>query len=197
MAQVYPRVANPFMPQGLPAQTNSPTPFYAPGEIGCSFNDQTGGGSYLRVKLDSGATSSSAVGVVAAGQLAFWKDQAASIVTNDKNQCDVGPSGAINRVAGIFQLAVTAAPGVNGTDGLPLQYVCDLVIQKKGYPVAATGTLIAGAAAIADTTASVSRIISQAAVTTAPVSQVIGTVVSATAPASGFASVNVNIGFLD
>jgi len=197
MAQVYPRITNPYMPQGTPALTNSPTPFYAPGEIGCAFNDQIGGGSYLRVKLDSGATASTGVGVVAAGQLAFWKDQAAGIVTNDKNQCDVGPSGAINRVAGIFQLAVTAAPGVNGTDGNPIQYVCDLVIQKRAYPVAATGTLVAGAAAIADTTASVSRIISQAAVTTAPVSQVLGIVASATAPASNFASVDVNIGFVD
>ena len=197
MAQVYPRITNPYMPQGTPALTNSPTPFYAPGEIGCAFNDQNSGGSYLRVKLDSGATASTGVGVVAAGQLAFWKDQAAGIVTNDKAQCDVGPSGAINRVAGIFQLAVTAAPGVNGTDGNPVQYVCDLVIQKRAYPVAATGTLIAGAAAIADTTASTSRIISQAAVTTAPVSQVLGIVASATAPASNFASVDVNIGFVD
>jgi hypothetical protein len=185
------------MPQGTPALTNAPTPMYAPGELGCAFNDQIGGGSYLRVKLDSGATSSTAVGAVAAGQLAFWKDQAAGIVTNDKNQCDVGPSGAISRVAGIFQLAVTAAPGVNGTDGLPVQYVCDLVIQKKAYPVAATGTLVAGAAAIADTTASVSRVISQATVTTAPVSQVIGIVHSATAPSAGFASVDVNIGYVD
>jgi len=183
------------MPQGTPDKTNFPTPLYAPGEIGCAFNDQQGG-SYLRVKLDSGATSSSAVGVVAAGQLAFWKDQTAGIVTNDKNQCDVGPSGAINRVAGIFQLAVSTAPGTNDAQGNPVMYVCDLIIQKKGYSVAATGTLIAGAVAIADTTASVSRIISAATVTTAPVSQVIGIVASATAPASNFASVNVTLGFV-
>jgi len=197
MAQVYPRIANPFMPQGTPALTNSPTPFYAPGEIGCAFNDQIGGGSYLRVRLDSGATSATTVGAVAAGQLAFWKDQAAGLVTNDKRQCDVGPSGAINRVAGIFQLAVSTAPGINDANGNPVTYVCDLVIQKKGYSVAATGTLVAGAAAIADTTADTARAISQVAVTTAPVSQVIGTVASATAPAAGFASVNVNIGFVD
>ncbi len=188
------------MPQGTPAQTNYPSPFFAPGEIGAAFNDQSSGGSYLRVKLDSGATAASAVGVVAAGQLAFWKDQAAGIVTNDKNQCDVGPSGAVNRVAGIFQLAVTAAPGVNGTDGQPLQYVCDLVIQKRAFPVAATGTIVAGAVMIADTTASVSRGICVATVTTAPISQVIGVCTSTVLGSPGPANttpVNVNIGFLD
>jgi len=55
------------------------------------------------------------VGAVAAGQLAFWKDESQALVTNDKNQCDVGPSGAVNRVAGVFQTAVTTAAGVNGT----------------------------------------------------------------------------------
>ena len=197
MAQVYPRIANPWMPQGTPDKTNSPTPFYAPGEIGCAFNDQSSGGSYLRVKLDSGATSATSVGAVAAGQLAFWKDQAAGIVTNDKNQCDVGPSGAINRVAGIFQLAVTATPGVNGTDGNPLQYVCDLVIQKRGYNVAATGTILAGTAMIADTTANTARAISQATVTTAPVSQVIGIAASSVLSAGNLTPVDVNIGFVD
>jgi hypothetical protein len=196
MAQVYPRIANPFMPQGTAALTNSPTPFYAPGEIGGAFNEQTTQGSYLRVKLDSGATSATAVGAVAAGQLAFWKDQLNSIVTNDKNQCDVGPSGAINRVAGIFQLAVSAAPGVNGSDGQPVQYVCDLVIQKRAFNVAATGTILAGTAFIADTTANTARGISQATVTTAPVSQVIG-ICSSSTLASGLTPVNVNIGFVD
>lgn len=197
MAQVYPRVANPWMPQGTAAQTNSPTPFFAPGEIGTAFNEQDTGGGYLRVKLDSGATSATAVGVVAAGQLAFWKDQGNSIVTNDKNQCDVGPLGAVNRVAGIFQLAVTAAPGVNGTDGQPLQYVCDLVIQKRAYPVAATGTILAGTALIADTTANTARGISQSTVTTAPVSQVLGICATSVLSAGNTTPVDVNIGFVD
>jgi hypothetical protein len=188
------------MPQGTPDKTNYPTPFYAAAEIGAAFNDQSTGGSYLRVKLDSGATSATAVGAVVAGQLAFWKDQGNGIVTNDKNQCDVGPAGAINRVAGIFQLAVTAAPGVNGTDGQPVQYVCDLVIQKKNYPVQATGTIVAGAAMLADTTASVSRGVCVAAVNTAPISQVIGICTSTVLGAPGPANttpVNVNIGFID
>ncbi len=173
--QVYQRIQNPYMPQGTSAQTNSPTPMYAPGELGCAFYDPDTGNTCLRVKLDSGATASSAIGVVAAGQPAFWKDQVAGIVTNDKNQCDIGPSGAINRVAGFFQLAVTAAPGVNGTDGNPVQYVCDLVIQSKSFSPQASGTLVAGANVLCDTTASTARCIAPAAVNTAPVSQILGT----------------------
>jgi hypothetical protein len=200
MAQVYPRIQNPFMPQGTPDKTNSPTPFYAPGEIGSAFNDQSSGGSYLRVRLDSGATSSTSVGAVAAGQLAFWKDQSQALVTNDKNQCDVGPSGAINRVAGIFQLAVTAAPGINDANGNPVTYVCDLVIQKRAYPVQANGTILAGTYAIADTTANTARVISQSTVTTAPVSQVIGVCANSVLGAPGPANttpVDINIGFVD
>lgn len=200
MALVYPRLANPFMPQGTPDKTNSPTPFYSPGEIGGAFNDQDLGGSYLRVRLDSGATSASAIGAVAAGQLAFWKDQGNNLVTNDKNQCDVGPSGAVNRVAGIFQLAVSTAPNVNDANGNPVTYVCDLVIQKRNYPVQASGTILAGTAAIVDTTSSTARVISQSTVTTAPVSQVIGICTTSVLGAPGPANttpVNVNIGFLD
>src|SRR5947209_16019373 len=42
------------------------------------------------------------------------------------NQCDVGPSGAVNRVAVIFQLAVSTAAGTNDAQGNPITYVCDL-----------------------------------------------------------------------
>jgi|SRR5579859_1242507 len=194
--QNYPRITNPFMPQGTPDKTNQPSPAYAPGELGCAFNDASTGGSYLRVWLDSGATSSSAVGAVAAGQLAFWKDRVNNIVTNDKNQCDVGPTGAVNRVAGIFQLAVTAAPGVKDSTGNPVQYMCDLVVQKKAYPVQATGTIVAGAPAIADTTASVSRAISAATVTTAPVSQLIG-YFTTTVITNNLSPVDVSLVFVD
>ncbi len=197
MAQVYPRVANPYMYQGTPDKTNQVSPYGYPGELGCAFNDQNTGGSYLRVQLDSGATSSTAVGAVAAGQLAFWKDQSQAIVTNDKNQCDTGPSGAVNRVAGIFQLAVSTAPNVTDTGGNPTMYMCDLVIQKRAYPVAATGTILAGTAFIADTTSNTARGISQSTVTTAPVSQVIGTCATSVLSSGNTTPVNVNIGFVD
>ena len=152
--QVYQRIANPYMPQGTANATNAPTPFYAPGEIGCAFYDPNTARAHARVKLDSGATSATPIGAVAAGQLAFWKDRANAIVTNDKRFCDVGVTGSVNRVAGVFPLAVTAGGGVNGTDGQPLYYVCDIVIQAKGMNVASDGTGGAGQTAVADTTAS-------------------------------------------
>lgn len=195
MPQIYNNIANPYMPQGTADKTNAPSPFYAPGELGCAFTDQNTGGRYLRVQLDSGATASTAVGAVAAGQLAFWKDQSAALVTNDKAQCDVGPAGAINRVAGIFQLAVTTAPGVNGTDGNPLLYMTDLVLQKRAYPVVASTALV-GAQATANTTSGHADVVFTSGVNTAPVSQVVG-VFASTTITNGLAPVDVNIGFVD
>jgi len=184
------------MPQGTPDQTNAPSPHFAPGELGYAFSDQNTGGEYLRAQLDSGATSATAVGAVVAGQLAFWKDESRAIVTNDKNQCDVGPAGAINRVAGIFQNAVSATPNVNGPDGQPRMYMCDLVIKKRAYPTQATGTIILGAQALADTTANTARALSGAAVNTAPVSQVLGVWASATIT-NNLCPLDVYVGFAE
>lgn len=191
MAQVYRRIANPYQPNGTPNLTNAPSPFYAPGEIGCSFSDQSTSNEYLRVVMDSGA-SSAAVGAPAAGQLAFWKNQAQGLVTTDKNQCDAGPSGAINRVAGVLQLAVTCAPGQNGTDGNPLQYMTDLVVRGVCNVLAASA--LVGAQATADTTANTARAVYTTGVNTSPVSQVLG-VFQSTTITNNLAPLNVSIGF--
>lgn len=194
MPMIYRRMAFPYMPNGTPDKTNSPSPYYAPGELGYAFNDPEGG-SWLRVQLDSGATSATAIGAVAAGQLAFWKDEANAIVTNDKIQCDAGSAGAINRVAGVFATAVTAAPGVNGTDGQPVMYMCDLVIRRRAYPVVAASALI-GAQATANTTAAHADVVYTTGVNTAPVSQVLGVFASSTIT-NGAAPVDVAIGFAE
>lgn len=197
--QVYRRIANPYMPQGTPDKTNAPSPYYAPGELGCAFSDQNNGGEYLRVQVDSSATSSTAVGAVAPYQLAYWKDQANAIVTNDKNACDAGAAGAINRVAGIFQVAVSTAPGVLDDNGNPKMYMTDLVIRKLAYPVLANSALI-GAQATADTTANTARVVYTTGVNTAPVSQVIGVFSSSTIGSPGPANtapVDVSIGFAE
>ena len=191
--QVYRRIANPYMPNGTPDKTNAPTPLYAPGEVGYAFSDQNTGGEYLRVLLDSGATSATPIGVVAQGMVAYWKDRINGIVTNDQRFCDVGVAGAINRVAGIFQLAVTAGGGVNGTDGNPLQYACDLVIRKPNTSVLAASALV-GAQATVDTTANTARVLYTTGVNTAPVSQVIGVFTSSTIT-NNLATVDVSIGF--
>jgi hypothetical protein len=192
--QVYRRIYAPYMPQGTPDKTNAPTPLYAPGELGYAFSDQNTGGEYLRVLLDSGATAATTVGAVAKGQIAYWKDQPNSIVTNDARFCDVGPTGAINRVAGVFQLVVTGGGGIAGADGNPLYYMCDLVIRRPQTPVLCVQAL-AGAQMVASQTANTPQMTYLTGVTTAPQSQVLGVCYSATALSAGLYSINVAIGF--
>ena len=181
--QVFKRIQNPWMQNGIAGATNAPTPLQAPGEIGCAFNDQNTGCSYVRVFLDSGATSAAGGGAVKAGQLAFWKDRVNGIVTNDPNFNDTGtPANSVNRVAGVFQTAVTAAPGVTGSDGRPLQYACDLLIEGRNVAgllalQGSAGLGIQGAQLVADTVSHIASgggFVGLASVTTAPTQQVLG-----------------------
>jgi hypothetical protein len=66
--------------------------------------------AYQLVQLDSGATAATNAGVVAAGDLAFWKDRSNYLVTNDKDQAVGGPTvaNARNSVCGVFTFAATA-----------------------------------------------------------------------------------------
>ena len=207
--QIYPRIANPYMPNGTPDKTNAPSPYYAPGELGYSFNDQNTGGSYLRVQVDSGCTASTPAGALAAGQVMYWKNAAPGIstVTNDSRFADIGPAGAVNRVAGILQLAATVAPGVNGPDGLPQLYMVDLILQKNNVSVQASGTLYAGTIAMANNVLSGSgsaayyppnAIAAQTSVggDITAFSQQLGVWTSATV-ASGLGTCDVNITFID
>lgn len=192
-SQVYRKIANPYMPNGTPDKTNSPSPFYAPGELGCAFTDMNTGKVWLRAQLDSGATAATPVGAVQVGQLAFWKDKLRAIVTNDSRFCDLTAAGAVNHVAGIFQAAVTAAPGVLGTDGLPVMYLCDLVIRGMNVQVQATGSLALGMQVVANTAASTANSIG-VAVGTAPGTQPLGVWSSATI-VGGLALADVFVGF--
>lgn len=108
---------------------------YKPGELGSRF--EISGKGYQVVQLDSGATSATGSGAVAAGQLAFWKDRSNYIVTNDKPQALGGPvaSNARNAYAGVFQVAATAG-----------YYVC---VQQRGQSAANVVTN-SGTAAIND-----------------------------------------------
>lgn len=198
--QVYAKIANAYMPNGTSAKTNAPTPFYAPGEIGCAFFDPMTGFTCLRARLDSGATASTPVGAVAAGQLAFWKDRANNLVTNDNRMVDApaAPTTAnayLNRVAGIFQTAVTTAPGVNDSTGQPVTYVCDLVILGQNVNVwTKSASATEGAFGVCDTTAGTAQVAALASTATAPTSQVIGVFRSSTIT-SNLAPMDVEIGF--
>ena len=79
---------------------------YKPGELGAraAVNNT----EWQLVQLDSGATAATGVGVVAAGQAAYWKDKSTYLVTNNFLQAVGTTTGARNEVAGVFQTAVTA-----------------------------------------------------------------------------------------
>jgi len=82
-----------------------------PGELGGVLPWQ--GEQFQLVKMDSGATASTATGLPAAGQVAFWKDRSNYLVTNDSIQADAAsiPANTAtkdprNSVAGVIEMAV-------------------------------------------------------------------------------------------
>lgn len=152
---------------------------YKGGELGGSLSRNNR--EYQLVQLDTGATSATAIGVVAATQLAFWKDKVNYIVTNDTAQA-LGADGAAdehrNFVAGIFRAAVTAGR------------FC--FVLKRGEQInvlAQAGTYVAGESAVAftGTTADITRI----AAGTAPSSMLVGIIRGARA--GGVVPVDVHI----
>jgi len=202
MAQVFKRISNPYMPQGTPDLTNAPSPFYAPGEVPAYFNDQNTGNSYLRVQVDSGATSATGIGhTPAAGEVAYWKDVLRGIVTNDKAQCDLGPTAAPNRIAGIFTLAPTVTANAKGTDGQPLMYMVDLLVKSGpalGY-VQCSGVPTQGQTASGNTSANTANTVATAAGTATP-AEIIGVFsgsASITVASNTLYPIAVNIGFAD
>ncbi len=70
------------------------------------------GREYQLVRLDSGAVAAADAGVVALGDLAFWKDKSAYLVTNEIAQAlgaeDATQDNKRNSVAGVFLSAITA-----------------------------------------------------------------------------------------
>jgi len=196
MAQVYKRIANPFMPQGTPDKTNAPSPYYAPGELGCIFNDQNTGNEYLRVQVDSGATSSTPSGAIAAGQVAYWKNFALSLVTNDSRFCDAGPTAYINRIAGVFQLVPTNYAGTNGTDGQPKLSMVDLIVKGQNVSVLCSTTPATGQLATGVNTTTTPTCTATAVGTAAP-SQIVGVWTSATAVSGSLYPCDVNVQFID
>lgn len=153
-----------------------------PGELGKAYdyNDR----AYQRVKLDSGATSATAVGAVAANQLAYWKDRSQYIVTNDKRFALLGgvANSFANNVAGIFRSAV------------PAGYYCDVLIRGRNTAVSVAtadeGNVTGGVSVIADVTADTASA-DGVAVGTAVTYQKLG--VCRTASTSNVAYVDIDI----
>lgn len=173
---------NPYL-YGANADATNVASLYAQGELGATFYDQ--GNKYQRVKLDSGATAANPVGVVAAGQTAFWISKANKLVTNDKRLA--GGTGASanasrNFIAGIFRNAVMAG---NYTD----------ILQKgNGVQVASDTTGAIGDYAVSDATASTARV-TAVANGTAPTVETVGLIRAVAA--NSLITVDVDIAAVD
>jgi hypothetical protein len=161
---------------GDPDTLNTST-LYKLGELGAvhANNDRV----YQRVRLDSGATSSTSVGAVAANQLAYWKDKDTYLVTNDSAQAiGTGASAFRNQVAGVFRNAATAD-----------NYI-DVLQRGDNIPIADGGNTFAiGESVIAEagTAAAADRI----AVGTAPTYRTVG--IARGAASGGNVNVDVDI----
>jgi len=130
MANLTNETRTQYIPTGNPDTFNSAT-LYLPGQLGQVLPASTG--YYQCVQDDSGNTSANTVGVVAANQLAFWKNPATYLVTNDLRFSQSGRNG----VAGVFRTAVTAG------------YYCYVLQKGNAIPVKCT-TGSAGDVAIAN-----------------------------------------------
>lgn len=166
------RILSPFIGSGNP-DTYFEVVQYAGGDLGTSFdyNDK----AYQKVTLDSGATSATPTGLVAANQLAFWKDRANYVVTNDSRMAlfnNVADSFR-NNVAGVFRTAVPPGAG------------CFVLIRGRNIPVKASAGA-AGAVMVANTGTAADA--SATALGTGPSYQALGT---ATASAAG-GNISVN-----
>jgi hypothetical protein len=171
------RIQTVYLTTGNPDTVNDAA-LYKGGELGAEF-DFAGNKRYQLVQLDSGATASTPSGVVAANQLAFWKDKSKYLVTNDQRQA-IGNSVANawrNEVAGIFRNAATGG-----------NYCCVL---KRGssIPVKSDGTGGIGQIAMANSGANAD--VTPNAVGVASIYLPVGVMVSA--PAGGNVNVDVNI----
>ena len=171
-----------WLPTGNPDTTNiSPTDFGTnvtavgmggqPGGLGIRFEAGFPDRAYQRVQLDSGVTSATSAGVVAANQLAYWKDKSKYIVTNDVNQVNANNNqqaltnnGFRNFVAGIFRNAATSG-----------NYI-DILQRGRSISVKTTGSPAVGDFLVSDTSTSAAQ---AATVTagTAPTCKTIGVVV--------------------
>lgn len=138
-----------------------------PGDLGQRVElTQVGLGTkeYQKVLLDSGATSATAAGALAAGQTLYWKSKPNYLVTNDATQAIGGQSANSafrNEVAGI--LTCTAPTAGNAT-----------WIQQKGNNTVVKSKSLTGVAGywiVADTTTAQVDIV---ATGTAPTVQPLG-----------------------
>lgn len=172
------RVISPYIQSGNPdtdVQTGTYNPTtpganipYAAGDIGNAYdyNDKT----YQKVYLDSGATTSTPSGLVAATQLAYWKDRTNYIVTNDSRFAMFGGTANSfrNNVAGVFRAAVPAGS------------FCWVLQRGRNVNVKEVGSATQGMQLVASTSTTAADALGVAINTAAPCTP-LGVVITATA----------------
>jgi hypothetical protein len=147
------------------------TTLYKPGELGSQIQLPNGKG-YQLVQVDSGATASTgAAHAPQCGDLAFWKNKSAYLVTNDRVQAQSGVTNSRNLVAGVF---CSITEGAAGTASItPGNYG---VIQQRGQHVGvltSAATLAAGLIICASSSSTVPDGVN-IAVGSSPVGSVVG-----------------------
>jgi len=159
-----------YFDTGNPATFNSAT-LYAGGQLGQVYD--ANGNTFQTVKGDSGMTAATPTGVVAAGDLAFWKDRANYLVTNDSRAV----TGFRNEVAGVFRTTVTAG------------YYCTVQQRGNAVSVASDASGANGDVAVANsgTAADVAAVAAGTAPTYIPVGIIRG------AASGGFIAVDLNV----
>lgn len=169
-------ITNPYLQTGNPDNENNAS-LYAPGELGAIY--QRGDNQWQQVQLDSGATASANL-AVATGQILYWKNKLAKIVTNDIKQA-VGNSVSnawSNHVAGV--LRNTATPG---------NYIW--ILQRGlGISVKTSQTVTLGQSVIANTSTPVADV-AGVNVGTAPTAQKLG--IATAGNANNLVTVDLNI----
>lgn len=148
------------------------------GELGQCYdwNDR----AYQIVKLDSGCTAATGTGVVAANQLAFWKDRSQYLVTNNSPQALIGgvADSYRNNVAGIFRNAATAG------------YYTHILVRGRNIAVKEAGSGTTGQLLVANTS-SVAADGLGIAVNTAATNECIGVITTATSGTTCYAAVDI------
>lgn len=139
-----------------------------------------GSKEYQLCQIDSGATAATPTGAIAQGQLMYWKNRSAYLVTNDVRFSDTYNGTARNGVQSVAGVLVTptanASAALNAIPGdwvfLQTKGRCNVILSAQASP--ATGDW-----AIPNNSATVPQI-NNVAVGTAPGDTVVGRYVSAT-----------------
>jgi hypothetical protein len=100
-----------------------------------------GSKEYQLCQIDSGATSATPTGAIAQGQLMYWKNRSAYLVTNDVRFSDTYNGTTRNGVQSVAGVLVTPTTGATGVPAVPGDWVflqtkgrCNLILSQELSP---------------------------------------------------------------